>query len=245
MGACVRATATRVRHLRKIGRVLAASFAATMAVPLVAPAAGLGGGPCDPPVTNPVACENSLPGDPASDWQVAGVGSSAIQGYATSMSVNVGQTVSFKIKTPSSSYHIDILRLGYYGGDGARKIASNVKPTATLPQTQPACLTDSSTGLIDCGNWGVSASWTVPSTAVSGVYIAHLVRDDASGESLIPFVVRNDASHSGLLVATSDATWQAYNDYGGNSLYTCTVACPPGNPLGLQGRLRCLIQPAV
>ena len=30
---------------------------------------------------------------------------------------------------------------------------------------------------------------------------------------------------------TSDATWEAYNDYGGNSLYTCTVACPAGNPL--------------
>ena len=31
---------------------------------------------------------------------------------------------------------------------------------------------------------------------------------------------------------TSDATWEAYNDYGGNSLYTCTVACPPGEPEG-------------
>ena len=111
---------------------------------------------------------------------------------------------------------------------------SNIKPTATLPQTQPACQTFSSTGLIDCGNWSVSASWTVPSTAVSGVYIAHLVRDDAQdpgGESQIPFVVRNDSSHSDIVVATSDATWQAYNAYGGNSLYTCTVACPPGNPL--------------
>ena len=84
------------------------------------------------------------------------------------MSVNVGQTESFKINTPSTNYHIDILRLGYYGGDGARKIVANMKPTAKLPQNQPACMTDSSTGLIDCGNWGVSASWTVPSNAVSG-----------------------------------------------------------------------------
>ena len=150
------------------------------------------------------------------------------------MSVNVGQTESFKIKTPSTNYHIDILRLGYYGGDGARKVASNIKPTATLPQTQPACQTFSDTGLIDCGNWSVSASWTVPANAVSGVYIAHLVRDDPQdpgGDSQIPFVVRNDSSHSDIVVATSDATWEAYNAYGGNSLYTCTVACPSGNPL--------------
>ena len=186
-------------------------------------------------MTSVIACENSLPGDPPSDWQVNGVGDSSIQGYATSMSVNVGQTVSFKIKTPASSYHIDILRLGYYGGDGARKIASNIQPTATLPQSQPACLTDSSTALVDCGNWSVSASWTVPSDAVSGIYIAHLVRNDTGGSSQIPFVVRNDASHSDILLSTSDATWEAYNAYGGNSLYTCTVNCPPGNPLAYKG----------
>jgi hypothetical protein len=179
---------------------------------------------------NPIVCENALPGDPLSDWQVKGIGSPSIQGFATSMSVNVGQTESFKINTPASSYHIDILRLGYYGGDGARLIATNIKPTATLPQTQPECLHDPTTGLIDCGNWGVSASWTVPSNVVSGVYIAHLVRNDTGEDSQIPFVVRNDSSHSEILLQTSDATWEAYNDYGGNSLYTCTVSCPPGNP---------------
>jgi hypothetical protein len=179
---------------------------------------------------NPITCENALPGDPRSDWQVQGAGDPSIQGYATSMSVNAGQTESFKINTSASSYHIDILRLGYYGGDGARLIASNLKPSATLPQKQPACLTNSSTGLIDCGNWGVSASWAVPSAAVSGVYIAHLVRNDTGGESQIIFVVRNDASHSNVLLQTSDATWEAYNDYGGNSLYSCSVACPSGEP---------------
>jgi len=181
---------------------------------------------------NPVACENQLAGDSPSDWEIQGAGDTSIQGFATQMGVDVGQTESFKIDTPSTAYHIDILRLGYYGGDGARIVAT-IKPSVTLPQNQPACLTDSSTGLIDCGNWAVSASWTVPSTAVSGVYVAHLVRDDSQdqgGDSQIPFVVRNDASHSQILVVTSDETWEAYNDYGGNSLYTCSVACPPGNP---------------
>jgi Domain of unknown function (DUF4082)/Fibronectin type III domain/Mo-co oxidoreductase dimerisation domain len=193
---------------------------------------------CSTSVPNPVACENSLPGDPPSDWQVNGAGDPSIQGFGTSMSVNVGGTISFKIDTPSTAYHIDILRLGYYGGDGARMIAAGLKPSATLPQSQSACLTDSTTGLIDCGNWGVSASWTVPTQAVSGVYIAHLVRDDGSAageDSQIPFVVRNDSSHSAVLVQTSDETWEAYNDYGGASLYTCAVAgevCPSGNPQG-------------
>jgi hypothetical protein len=187
---------------------------------------------------NPIQCENQLPGDPPSDWQVSGAGDSTIQGFATSMSVDVGQTESFKIDTPSTKYHIDILRLGYYGGDGARMIQADIKPTATLPQTQPACMDQTGTGLIDCGNWGVSASWTVPTTAVSGLYIAHLVRDDSQdngGDSQIIFVVRNDASHSDMLYQTSDETWEAYNSYGGNSLYGCTVDCPSGNPLAYKG----------
>src|SRR5581483_6388169 len=33
------------------------------------------------------------------------------------------------------------------------------------------------------------------------------------------FIVRDDGSHSDLLFQTSDTTWEAYNDYGGNSLY--------------------------
>ena len=188
---------------------------------------------------NQIACENALPGDPQSDWQIDGNGDSTIQGFATQMSVDAGQTISFKIDTPSTNYHIDILRLGYYGGDGARKIVSDMKPTATLPQTQPSCLTDATTALVDCGIWSVSASWTVPSDAVSGLYIAHLVRDDKQdpgGDSQIPFVVRNDASHSDIVVQTSDASWEAYNTYGGgNSLYQCQIVCPSGNPLAYKG----------
>jgi hypothetical protein len=192
--------------------------------------------PCGPPVTSVIACENTLPGDPTSDWQESGAGDQTIQGFATSMSVNAGETESFKINTPAKSYHIDILRLGYYQGNGARKVVSGMLPTASLPQTQPACKNDTApTGLIDCGNWAVSASWTVPSTAVSGLYLAHLVRNDTGGGSLIPFVVRNDASHSDILFQTSDESWEAYNTYGGNSLYQCTVNCPPGNPEAYKG----------
>ncbi|HLH07365.1 MAG TPA: DUF4082 domain-containing protein [Terriglobales bacterium] len=137
------------------------------------------------------------------------------------MSVNVGQTISFKISTTASSYHVEIYRIGYYQGNGARRITT-FTPTASLAQGQPSCLTDTSTQLYDCGNWKVSASWAVPSNATSGVYLAHLVRDDNGGDSLIVFVVRNDSSNSAMLFQTSDESWQAYNGYGGHSLYGAT-----------------------
>ena len=165
------------------------------------------------------------PGNPASEWDVAGAGDPSIQGFATDISVDRGETISFKVDTHATDYRLDIYRLGYYGGLGARLVAT-VQPSASLPQTQPACLSDPSTGLVDCGNWDVSASWRVPATATSGIYIAKLVREDPEDgrASHIPFVVRDDGGGSDLLFQTSDTTWQAYNTYGGNSLYTGSPA---------------------
>ncbi len=173
---------------------------------------------------NPIVVENCLTGNPASEWDVDGVGDPSIQGFATNISVNRGSPISFKVDTNASAYRFDIYRLGYYGGMGARKIAT-VLPSASLPQNQPNCLNDGSTGLIDCGNWAVSGSWTVPANATSGVYIARLVRSDNGGASHIAFIVRNDSSTSDLFFQTSDTTWQAYNEYGGNSVY---VGSPAG-----------------
>jgi hypothetical protein len=173
---------------------------------------------------NAIEAENCLPGNPPGQWLVPGGGSPDIQGFATDISVNVGQTVFFKISTNAVSYSIDIYRLGYYQGLGARLVAS-VSPSSPLPQVQPPCLSDSSTGLTDCGNWAVSASWAVPTAAASGIYFARLTRQDTGESSAIVFIVRNDSSHFDILVQTSDPTWQAYNNYGGNSLY---VGSPAG-----------------
>ncbi len=224
----IHALGTPTRRLLLATLALMAALAVAGLVPAASQAA-----PCTPPVVNKVACENTQPGADPSTWEVSGAGDETIQGFATSMSVNPGDTIGFKIKSATSNISVDILRLGYYGGSGARMMQANLSPTG--PTTQPECQTFSDTGLVDCGNWSVTRSWTVPSTAVSGVYIAHLVRNDTGGDSQIIFVVRDDSSHSDMVVQTSDTTWQAYNTYGGNSLYYCTVACPPGNPEAYKG----------
>lgn len=178
------------------------------------------------PSVNPIIAENLLPGNPSSEWDIGqGNGDLSIQGYATDISVDQGQAVQFKINdTALAAYHIDIYRIGYYGGMGARKVAT-IGSGQTLRVAQPAPLTDPSTGLVDAGNWSVTASWAVPSTAVSGVYIAKLVREDTGGASHIIFVVRDDDGQSDVLFQTSDSTWQAYNGWGGNSFY---VGSPAG-----------------
>src|SRR5205085_1316189 len=80
--------------------------------------------------------------------------------------------------------------------------------------------TNTATGEVDAGNWAVTASWAIPASAVSGVYIAHLVdQTNTSIENHIPFIVRADESTSDILFQTSDTTWHAYNGWGGANFY--------------------------
>ncbi len=168
-----------------------------------------------------IVAENALQGTPAAVWDVNGSGSASIQGFATDISVNVGGTVEFKIDTVSADYRIDIYRLGWYDGDGARQVAT-IGTEATTETDQPECTVSASPeNLVDCGNWTPSASWAVPTDAVSGIYIARPTRQDVGGDlaSHIVFIVRDDDSTSEVLFQTADTTWQAYNKYGGYSLY--------------------------
>ena len=178
--------------------------------------------PCAPESTL-VACENSRPGNPRSEWDITGSGSVSIQGFATDISVNHGEPVFFKINTPASAFRLDIYRSGILRGDRARKLAT-VAPSASLPQAQPACASDPATGLVDCGTWSVSASWTFRSDAVSGVLARQTDRTDGvSGESHIVFVVRDDDRQADLLVQTSDTTWQRTTRTAGQSLQRWTL----------------------
>ena len=182
----------------------------------------LAAGPCDSPA-NEIVAENCRTGNPSTEWAITGAGASNIQGFATDISVNQGDTVAFKVNPEGGAFHLDIYRLGYYAGLGARKVAT----VAGTPQTQPACLTNLTVGLVDCGNWVVNASWLVPPDATSGIYFARAVRDSApAGSSHIVFIVRDDDGASDVLFQTSDTTWQAYNGYGGNSLYMDSSSPP-------------------
>ncbi|XVS67615.1 N,N-dimethylformamidase beta subunit family domain-containing protein [Actinosynnema sp. CA-299493] len=169
---------------------------------------------CDAPVVNKVACENTKAG--AADWQV-NYRDPSIVGFTTDISATPGSRVDFKVKTNATSYRVDVYRLGWYGGAGARLIGSTSRSSRL---TQPACLRGADgSALIDCGNWAVSANWTVPLDAVSGIYYARLRRNDNGATNEVVFVVRDDTSTSKVLFQTSDSTWVAYNRYGGNSLY--------------------------
>ena len=96
---------------------------------------------------NDIVRENCLAGNQSSEWDVTLAGDPNIQGYATDISVNHGETIHFKVDTHQQLITSISTGLGYYGGDGARKVAT-VQPSVTLPQTQPDCLFDAQTTII-------------------------------------------------------------------------------------------------
>src|SRR5262249_45677435 len=142
-----------------------------------------------------------------------------IEGYASATSINRGESISFYVNTSEPTYTIEALRLGWYGGAGSR---SMMTPVARIGEQQAEPLIHE-TGLIEC-DWRnpyvlATSNSVNPADWPSGIYVAKLTA--ASGkQSYIPFVVRDDSRASDILFQCSVNTYQAYNDWGGRSLYT-------------------------
>lgn len=173
-----------------------------------------------PDRSNLVTKENAKQG--TTDWHLDHVESdtSAIQGYASHQSVTAGESIEFKVSTqPTSRFKIEIFRTGYYGGRGARKV-NEIGPLTGQAQPIPKP-TQGDKRLIEC-QWETSTKLTIPRDWVSGVYLARLsTLPDAGGDirqNYIIFIVTDDRPCD-LLVQCSDNTWQAYNVWGGGSLY--------------------------
>ncbi len=163
---------------------------------------------------NAIQAENSLPGDPTWNDFSASLTPDLISGYASKISVNHGDSLDLFVTTTAPSFTIDIYRTGYYGGTGARKITS-MGPFTGVHQPMPT--PDPVTGMV-AANWTKTTTLSVPTSWVSGVYLARL--DASTGDkSFIFFVVRDDGGHEGILFQTSVTTYEAYNTWGGTSLY--------------------------
>jgi N,N-dimethylformamidase beta subunit-like protein len=156
-----------------------------------------------------IVSENQLPG--ATDWYWTGTISDNCELFTDNVSYLPGQTVGFKAQT-SAAGTLDIYRVGWYAGLGARKVA-----TLTVPaKMQPAATFTAATFTIDALNWTVSVSWPVPAGAVSGYYLASL--RVGSMQFVYPFIVRSSAYHD-ILMQASNTTWNAYSGWGGYNLY--------------------------
>jgi hypothetical protein len=147
-----------------------------------------------------------------------------VDGYASPVSVAPGQGLALHASTtPSARYRVEILRLGWYRGQGARRVACLPACSRDLRgSARRRRSPDPATGLL-AANWPVAGSLRIPRRWASGYYVARFVltRGRHAGESHAhPFVVRAPARpRARILVLVPVNTWQAYNPWGGRSLY--------------------------
>ncbi|TAM78795.1 MAG: hypothetical protein EPN47_20650 [Acidobacteria bacterium] len=170
--------------------------------------------------SNPIVEENKKAGDPS--WKLTRAATNhEIEGFASATSVNRGDAISFFVNTIDSTYTVAIYRMGWYGGAGARLVSAPVTLNGIQqPQPTPAATTN----LIEChweSNYQVTTSNSSdPTDWASGFYLAKLTAKTSGTQAYIVFVVRDDGRESDLLFNSSVNTYQAYNPWGGFSLYT-------------------------
>src|SRR5947209_7102644 len=91
--AVTRRAGRRLPSILAMGMLLAALLPGTALRPISARAVDC--------TVNPIPCENQLPGTDPSVWDTPNgdAGSPNLQGFATDISVNAGQTISFKVNS--------------------------------------------------------------------------------------------------------------------------------------------------
>lgn len=178
---------------------------------------------------NPIPAENSQPG--STGW-LAGMPtlSHDIAGFADSPSVNVGETLQLAVSTrvDGTLYSVKVFRLGWYGGRGGREVFHDANlhgqaqgtwdPTIGSLDGCTSCTWDAQTGMLDT-HWTYNYALHIPSNWLSGEY--EIILTDANYRSAyVSFVVRQDQRTSDILFIKPVNTYQAYNKWGGYSLYT-------------------------
>ncbi|MFN0103885.1 MAG: N,N-dimethylformamidase beta subunit family domain-containing protein [Bryobacteraceae bacterium] len=179
------------------------------------------------PLPQLIATENRKPGTNA--WQLTkvwpnkgkGFRSALIEGHCGRQSVHAGEALTIHVSAnPARRFTIDIFRMGYYGGAGARHI-TQLGPFQGKPQDDPHI---GPNRLREC-RWEPVTSVNIPSNWPSGVYLGKLTcvpesNSEHPWQSYIVFIVK-DRRQAAITFQCSDNTWAAYNrwpdDY---SLYT-------------------------
>ena len=188
-----------------------------------------------PAAARSIAAENARPG--TADWDIAAPAlNHEIEGYASRTSVNAGEPIDLFVSTIGARFVVDVFRMGWYGGLGARRVAAPIE-RAAVPQPPPAV--DAATGLVEC-RWrdplridtrDAEGPW------VTGVYLARLTMEpapDAAGrEAFIVFVVRDDAGTAPIVFQSSVTTFAAYDNWGGKSLYAFNSGNTPARKVSL------------
>src|SRR5689334_11755721 len=154
----------------------------------------------------------------AAETNTATLSAAAIEGYTDRLSYRAGDQVRLHVSSTATKFHVEVARVGatrevVWSRDG---IDGRYHPIPANASTH------------GCG-WPVSLEIPVSPEWRSGYYSVQLRGDGAEGDAF--FVVRPavPGRDSAILLQLTTNTWNAYNDFGGSSLYV-------KGPLPMQGK---------
>ncbi|MCX6511005.1 MAG: hypothetical protein NT081_09385 [Actinobacteria bacterium] len=162
-----------------------------------------------------IAAENAKPG--THDWAVPDDKRTwaKIEGFFDATSINLGSSVILRSSTRAPTWQVTAYRVGWYGGTGGRMIwKSEPLPGVNQPRAEQV-----GTPKAWSAPWATSLAIQTDPTWPPGQYLFKLESIDG-GASYVPLVIRDDKSTSEILMQSAVTTWQAYNGWGGASVYT-------------------------
>ncbi|WP_233273644.1 N,N-dimethylformamidase beta subunit family domain-containing protein [Streptomyces broussonetiae] len=156
--------------------------------------------------------ERDAPG--SADWRLGPTGpADAVAGYTDRVSVIPGEHFGLHVSTTAASFRVSAFRVGWYGGRQARRIWTSQRVPG---RARPAARILGATRT-------VRADWPLTLTVDSAGWPegAYLLRLEADGghQRYVPLIVRSAEGAGRTVLLHAPATWQAYNRWGGSSLY--------------------------
>ncbi|HET7173080.1 MAG TPA: N,N-dimethylformamidase beta subunit family domain-containing protein [Nocardioidaceae bacterium] len=171
------------------------------------------GQPAEPPHGAPgPASQRGLRG--SNGWRTGDVARQGqVEGYPDPESVPPGRPIRLYLSARAKRVTVVVYRMGDYRGGWGHRVYLR-KGVRTLPQPPAQLIASTRT---------VVAPWrptlTVPTTGwVPGAYLAKVITPSGLHTS-IPLVVRSTSVRGRVVLLAATQTWEAYNNWGGYSLY--------------------------
>jgi hypothetical protein len=161
----------------------------------------------------PTSLASTPAATPTDRWRAEKVAPAGVLAAYANDSVLAGEPLQLHVSA-AAKWRASVYRIGYFSGKGGTKVAEVTGPKRLFTTRQ----IDPSTRMVAAG-WPVAAH--IDTTGwPSGLYTV-VVRSKAGGTN-IPFVVRPTSAQGTVVVIAASLTWQAYNIWGGRSLYKDT-----------------------
>lgn len=169
-----------------------------------------------PPGSRPAA---PLPG--TQDWRpTRPARDGQIEGYARPSDGPPGTTVTLLVSTADPALRIRAYRIGAYRGGSGRLVWSSARlpgrlqaaPTMSPAETRTVVAPWQATTTVDTTGWD------------PGAYLFEL-SSSTGWQAYTPYFVTSSSARGAVALVAPLATWQAYNQWGGYSLYHA----PPGD----------------